>query len=243
MIYRIVIARYSETDTLNRLLSHKFISDSCIIYNKGDSLGLSNEILIPNDPIFTRESDCYLKFIIDSYKNLPDYIFFTQADPFDHSPGYIQLLKKFVVEKKYKPNHYQPMTWCWKEAYGIPAKFFIDYNNLLYIDEYRIYMETIYDSLLPIGYRDFGMELNLYNFRKLHNIIDPNDTLKYIHTKLKLRRPYIGFIMFNYGAIFGVSKQRILTNSLDHYKELREFLYQDKSHGYILERLWFTIFN
>ena len=47
------------------------IIDNCIIYNKGNKLGLSNEIILDN---VGREAETYLHYIIDNYDNLPDIV-------------------------------------------------------------------------------------------------------------------------------------------------------------------------
>lgn len=71
MSYKIVVARYNENiDWLNDE------NDNCIIYNKGDKLGMDNEILLDN---LGRESETYLNYIIQNYHSLPDVVVFTQA--------------------------------------------------------------------------------------------------------------------------------------------------------------------
>ena len=76
MSYQIIVARYNENiEWLNREMPN------CIIYNKGDTLNLSNEILLEN---VGRESETYLHYIIENYDNLPDVVVFTQARISDH---------------------------------------------------------------------------------------------------------------------------------------------------------------
>jgi hypothetical protein len=77
MPYKIVVARYQENiDWLDP------IKKDCIFINKGEALGLENEILLPN---LGRESDSYLWYIINNYDQLPDVVAFTQGDISDHS--------------------------------------------------------------------------------------------------------------------------------------------------------------
>ncbi len=76
MTYQIVVARYNENiDWLKSEMSN------CIIYNKGASLQLDNEIALKN---VGRESDTYLHYIITHYEQLPDVVVFTQARISDH---------------------------------------------------------------------------------------------------------------------------------------------------------------
>jgi hypothetical protein len=76
MSYKIIVARYNENiEWLNSEMSN------CIIYNKGNKLNISNEILLEN---VGRESETYLHYIITNYHNLPDVVVFTQARISDH---------------------------------------------------------------------------------------------------------------------------------------------------------------
>tara|TARA_B110000908_G_C10025200_1_gene344745 strand:+ start:116 stop:733 length:618 start_codon:yes stop_codon:yes gene_type:complete len=76
MSYKIIVARYNENiEWFNSELSN------CIIYNKGQKLGIENEILLKN---VGRESETYLHYIITNYHNLPDVVVFTQARISDH---------------------------------------------------------------------------------------------------------------------------------------------------------------
>lgn len=82
----IVVARYNENmDWL------KTIQWNYVVYNKGEDDipdWVKNIIKLPN---IGRESHTYLRYIVDNYDNLPDYIAFLQGNPFDHSK---ELIKK-----------------------------------------------------------------------------------------------------------------------------------------------------
>lgn len=79
----LVVARYTENlDWLQH------VPIPTVVYNKGPYL--------PNSHILTnigREAHTYLSFIIDFYDNLPDKVFFTQGNPFPHSPQFLQKLQ------------------------------------------------------------------------------------------------------------------------------------------------------
>ena len=84
----LVVARYTENlDWLNQVPIHK------VIYNKGPPL--PNSIVVPN---IGREAHTYLSFIVDHYDRLPDKVFFTQGDPFPHSPNFFQLLREALEQ-------------------------------------------------------------------------------------------------------------------------------------------------
>jgi hypothetical protein len=88
-MYSLVVSRYKEPiEWLNGVDPRWEIK----LYNKGDSISRScTEI-----PNMGRESETYLRHIIENYDDLPEYICFIQANPFDHSPDIIKELLEFT---------------------------------------------------------------------------------------------------------------------------------------------------
>jgi hypothetical protein len=84
---KIVVARYNED--ISWLTPYQ---DLCVIYNKG------NEIELPNIPLLNmgREAHTYLHHIIENYENLDDITIFTQGNPFDHCPNFVEKIKDIV---------------------------------------------------------------------------------------------------------------------------------------------------
>lgn len=72
---KIIITRYKEG-----LGWTKYLHFPYIVYNKSD-LPAENSISVPN---ISKEDYGYIKFIIDNYEDLPDYMVFLQGHPFDH---------------------------------------------------------------------------------------------------------------------------------------------------------------
>jgi hypothetical protein len=239
MDYKFVFARYNED--IDWIKNHSYILLNSVIYNKGTAIsGFPNVIGLQNYPIYTREADSYLTYIIENYYNLPEYIFFIQGNPFDHSPDFLNLIHYITTNNIYKS--YQPLTSFWKKEHCVPPEKYVEYNTLNYINSYKIYMECCDSSLLPLGFTDnFGIQECLYDFRRHYNIVDPKETLLFLYKRLKITRPYVGYLYFNYGAMFGVSRYNIHKNSYEFYTKLKDFLYEYWTNGYIIERLWFTI--
>jgi hypothetical protein len=256
-----VIARYNEDVSW---LSQREYFNNGVIYNKGpDDISYDGQIIkSSNYPDWGRESETYIRFILDNYNNLPSYIVFTQADPFDHSPYFLEIVDILNNENKWKD--YQVLTsGCYrsvgKSKCGYNAIFndlgmveSVDQapppNNILYdkteyIDQYPLYFEVIDRSMLPISFEDLPGKIYLDSFRKQENIFWPHNTLARTYKKLGLNKPFCGYAKFNYGAIFGVKKENILQHSTDFYKNLHNFAIQTPVHGYILERMWYTILN
>ena len=77
MAYKIIVARYNEDISWLR-----DEMSNCIIYNKGETLDIPNEIMLEN---VGRESDTYLEYIITNYHDLPPVMVFTQAGISDHN--------------------------------------------------------------------------------------------------------------------------------------------------------------
>jgi hypothetical protein len=91
--YKIIVARYNED-----ISWLKDEMQNSIIINKGDErLNLKNEICVDN---VGRESETYLKYIINNYNQLPDTIVFTQGRLEDHK----HLWEKFDCEIDFLKN-------------------------------------------------------------------------------------------------------------------------------------------
>lgn len=244
IVPKFVFSRYTEN--ISWIYNHLDIANNAIIYNKGPLLktqdGYSTKIIeISNDPVWGRESDTHLKHIINNYDNLDEYTIFSQADPFDHSPEFIQIVSYMIKNQEFKS--FQPLTCGWKIKENVPPINNVLYDTREYVGPYKIYMETIEDRLFPIGYTDHGILSTLNHFRIINQINQIQDSLKFLYKILNLKKPYCGFLKFNYGGIFGVSKQKILNNPKDFYIKLHDFVLRDWSHGFMMERLWYTIFN
>ena len=81
MSFSIVVARYNE----DVQWSNQF--KNVIIYNKGKKMDNGyNQIPLNN---VGREGHTYYKYICDNYEKLPEYTFFLQGYPFDHSGNII----------------------------------------------------------------------------------------------------------------------------------------------------------
>ena len=70
--------------------------DKVILYSKGprDNQEMQEISKLPFQRLthlenVGRESHAYLRYILDHYETLPDLVYFTQANPFDHAPDLI----------------------------------------------------------------------------------------------------------------------------------------------------------
>ena len=250
IIPKFVFARYNES--MDWIAHDPSIYSNCIIYNKGNRKELDNELSaianhisiidIPNEPIFGREGDTYLRHIINNFDKLDEYIIFSQADPFTHNPFFLETIQFLIRTDSFK--NYQPLTYCWKIHENVPPMESIIYDKTNYCGPYKIYMETLDCSLRPVGFIDTGIDMTLRNFQHHNQIRSSDKILPWIYENLNLsHKPFCGFIKFNYGAIFGVSRSNILQNPIHTYKKLHNFVNSLRENGFILERLWYTLYN
>lgn len=65
------------------------------IYSKGESHPQEAYIL----PNVGRESNTYFTYIVDNYAELPEWVFFTQGNPFDHVKNMVDILNSFPESK------------------------------------------------------------------------------------------------------------------------------------------------
>jgi hypothetical protein len=158
MSYKIIVARYNENiDWL------KDEMQNCIIFNKGETLHIENEIHLEN---IGRESESYLHYIIENYYNLPDVIIFTQGNIADHrgnnDVSYIMQLKNDAfLNGKSSPfdNHFDngedsafKKDWNFNNSTG---NFFLqeNYKNntpILFIDWFKKYIRQNYPNPISI---------------------------------------------------------------------------------------------
>jgi hypothetical protein len=257
-----VIARYKENT--NWLSARDYLKNG-ILYNKGeDDIVYEGQVIkSSNFPDWGRESETYIRFILENYSSLPPYIVFTQADPFDHSPYFLEIMDILNNQNKWKD--YQTLTsGCFIAAGRVKCGHIIYFNelglpehtdqvpppkNLLYdkseyIYKYPLYLETIDRSMETISFEDEVIKIALESYRKQQNIFLASNTLARTYKRIGLlNKPFCGYAKFNYGSIFGVKKENILQHNIDFYKNLYDFSIENPSHGYILERMWYTILN
>lgn len=94
--YKIVVARYNENIEWTRRY------ENCIIYNKGGNI---EDACISLENV-GREAHTYLYHIVKNYNNLSDHIIFTQGNPFDHSPNFIDNVDNLISDDLEK-------DFCW----------------------------------------------------------------------------------------------------------------------------------
>ena len=97
MSKELVVSYYNENLTwLDNVRDYKIT-----IYNKSNT-ELLNTIKLDN---IGREMQTYFHHIVDNYDNLSDWVFFTQANPFDHVRNFKTILDDFPNSLVYNQSH------------------------------------------------------------------------------------------------------------------------------------------
>lgn len=208
-----VIARYNED--INWL---RPIFKNCVVYNKGKKLGIDNEIIVEN---VGRESETYLRYVIENYRNLPEIIIFSQADISDHVPHeYHDKLHEYLIKIKNEAKSYDK---------SLPIHAVYDHNDIKY------------GKSFPYG------DISLLNYIKREDI--ENVRLKYpygfgqwINKNLDIDFPVPINLYLN--GLFAVKRSVILKHPVSYYVKLRKDLIHSSNpvEGHFFERAWYYIF-
>ena len=213
--YKIVVARYNENiDWLYPL------KDNIIIYNKGNSLQSkywnTDYFEIPN---MGRETETYLRYIIDNYHNLPDVVCFTQGNIKDHRKGDpLSIIKKYIQE-------------AFTNGSSSPSSSNINTHPL------KGWLVKNWDRMNGGKHRFLGRSMKFKN----GNVITWWDD--WFIKNIKNDYPKTFAVYLN--GIFAVSRQKILNRPKSFYENmiLEVNHHVNPIEGHYFERAWYYIFN
>jgi hypothetical protein len=121
MARHVVVAHYNEDlEWLHEIHSH-CPQAHIFVYTKADPQNIPDASTLPpmaqliRLPNVGRESHTYIHHVLEHYETLPDFTFFTQADPFFHKRTISQLAQSYLMSKAqffppHPPNHL-PGNW------------------------------------------------------------------------------------------------------------------------------------
>jgi len=233
----LVVSRYKED-----LSWIDGINTPHVVFNKGPFIQGENYVPLPN---CGREGHTILHFIISNYDNLPERIIFSQGSPFEHAPS-------FILDANNYRDHLdvQPLTQRYLEPRhnslkhrdefnsGIPNQTSNTYqlNRHKSIEFYLSELNGAFEVVYPTHYIDPGIK-NL-NFVKRHGSNSLSEFRNLISLKDARSR-----VFFSYAGIFSVSRDKVLNHSKSFYQKCIQVLLEDEEYGFLLERLWLTIFD
>ncbi len=233
-----VVARYNENVDWCQHLEIPFI-----IYNKGKN-DLPNGFPVVNLPNIGREGHTYLHYLTTNYHNLPTRIIFTQGDPFVHSPTFLNDVAKYDAHLPVQPlsiRYLPPFDPILKHMSnfetGIPS------NNELnkcpyFFRDISFFVHKINGSFEAIWPKKF-VDPVISNFKLITKY--KSGSFSHICERINITKPEDCY--FNYAAIFSVSNTKASKVPLDTYKKSMRFVLEDSEHGFLMERMWLTLFD
>ena len=149
----LLVAQYNEDISWTKL-----IKDKVVIYNKEKGN-------------WGREAECYIRYIIENYKEIDDTAF-TQANPFKHCPDYFNKYNKFGFygEKHISDLWGKPDHWCRIDIEKFCKKLDLECEKNLTFTAgaiFTIKKETI-------------LKHSLLFYKNLYNLIKQNDDAPWI---------------------------------------------------------------
>jgi hypothetical protein len=151
-----------------------------IIYNKNPELKHMFDNNLPNIGFDTM---VYLKYIIDNYENLPDYVCFSQDNPFEHCPNFIEKVNNFDFEKKFIPlgkTYYRDNEFILNQVKLHAEYIGIEYNEPI----------KFINSAQCIVSKDLILKRDKKIYQKIKNSI-PNELISNVNYLLEYLWPSI----------------------------------------------------
>lgn len=244
----IVVARYTEDVAwLNQLPADARV----FLYNKGPAIEpgtLREDIRVIPLRNTGRESGTYIHHLRHDFDaSAGEFTVFTQADPFEHAPGLLQLLGLVRYWRDV-----QPLSVQWIEERNIPPRKVLGDDLRDWIGDLPIRAEHF--SLLtwaPIGFFDEGAWGIGNTYRQKHMLPSGTNIIEHFFELCGLdwlaeraRGQDVG--VFSYGAIFAVRNRLIadfLERAAPHLEKIDLLTRADLNYGYIFERCWMHLFG
>jgi hypothetical protein len=242
----IVIARYKEDLEWILAIPDDF---EIFVYNKGERIvhpGVLNKAdHIIDRPNVGRESETYLYHMLTQDRADGDFTVFSQGDPFEHSPDFIELLKIW----EHWPD-LQPLTWRWKGEENVPPTVVLREYERYLAGRLRVRAERFSLSIWgPMDFIDAGALRTSVDYRNIHGGLaeGTNIASHFLHMcglkELAEEAARYAMGIFCYGAIFAVRNHlvaKLPTRSIELMMQLSK---GPPVYGYVLERIWLHFFG
>ena len=234
-----VIARFNESLSWLDFMPKNI---NFLIYNKGQELKDEKLISQPNIKIIEkchntgRETETYLRHIVSNYDNLSDIVIFTQGNPLEHNPNFSHLA--YGIANGEMNQDCMPMSIRWNNE--LPPQLVLNQSKTPY------FIETASRyTLCPIKHWDLGIHHTHENYCHAHELQPGTDVFHHFCNLINFSDMSFGkteTFDFFYSGIFAVKKQAILKHNLNFYFNCHSICNKAEVHGFMFERLWWTIF-
>lgn len=238
----LVVNRWKEEiEWVKEVAEDNHLIDKIVVIDKNNNKldFCNNKILNVNTYNKGRESSGYIDFIIQCYDDLPEFTFFSQADPFYHSPDLMELIK----EKQFKKYNKEFQSLTCRYNHEIPVKYPSEYGSQ-FINGERTHLYTVDTKTLEIlgivNVLDDIVDL-AYSIQTKLNSMD-GMYFDYMFDRIRLKKPK-RYVHFVYGAIFCLHRKAILRHKKDFYINLKEFIDEEPYSPWLLEIFWHYIFT
>lgn len=212
---KLVVSRYDEDVS--------WVPDDALIYNKGDPHTMKKPFVQLLN--VGREGETYTQHIIKNYENIDEYTVFTQGDPFAHNPDFMDDIAPTLM--------FKPLSAWWDETVPPPEVRKACPTPHIHIGNHD------FVCVYPVRWTDEGFMGILKRIKMRNNVRVP--LLWWVCERLGLVRPEHG-IPVSMCGMFGVHASRVYWYPEAFYARLRLFLLEHPDHGYVVERLWASLF-
>lgn len=244
-----VIARFKEDiEWVNQLPPDAKI----YLYNKGPDIEPGvlrrDDVKLITLKNSGRESGTYLQHLMHHFNaQESEFTVFTQGDPFEHAPYFLDLIK---VPHLWRDI--QPLALQWLAEKKIPPAKLTEEDQRDWIEDMPVRAEHFsLTTWAPLSFFDEGA-WGIGNFYRQKHLL-PNGTNIAQHffefiglDQLAEQATGADIGVFSYGAIFAVRNTRIadfLRFGQPHLEKMEMLARADMNYGYIYERIWLHLFG
>ena len=229
----LVVARYKED--LSWLASVPE-AVAITVYNKGPRLrDLPARTAVVSLPNVGRESHTFATHCQRRHDSMADYTLFTQGDPFPHSPLFLHFTTAKGL-RSLRPYN----TLSLKYLGDLPPAQLLGDEKLCRSEEFNLF------TMNATKFHDAGTVEFYKGYLRHHRLPPGNSIMHHFFCSIGLpdRVPKDALVgRFPYGALFGVSKERVLQHEPAVYERIAARSTEHPSVGYIIERSWALLFD
>ena len=244
----IVVARYTEDVAwLNQLPEDARV----YLYNKGPEIPagtLRSSIRVEALRNTGRESGTYIHHLRHNFRaDEGEFTVFTQGDPFEHAPGFMQLMSLARFWRDI-----QPLSVQWIEAKNIPPRKIVGGDLRDWIGDLPVRTEHFsLSTWAPLAFFDEGAWGIGNMYRQKHMLPSGTNILEHFFDLCGLdwlaqRAQDADVGVFSYGAIFAVRNHLVadfVESARPHLEKIDLLTRADLNYGYIFERCWMHLFG
>ena len=238
----LVIARYNEPLEWVQLVPPGF---RIHIYNKGEpitSKPVQMRAHVTDCRNAGRESETYLTHMLEHAPGSGDFTVFSQGDPFEHSPDFLELLDRI---QEWQPI--QPLSWCWKDSANIPPPALLRTDKAARPLRVRPELFSL-ATWNPIQFIDVGAARTGHAYRTVCRLPEGTNLASHFFASCglaDLAERAADFLVgrFSYGAIFAVDNHLIAELPAAALCRMREAALGPACYGYVIERIWLHLFG